>query len=101
MFYDCAIVASQVYPKLEGSRVHVRDQCLDLRTSLSSKVVIHVSDIYSINVQVADKVQVDHSILACVQILDSHDSAFPSDQYGHMNLKPHLKTPHITIRYVL
>ena len=55
-FCDCAIVASQVYPKLEGSRVHVRNQCLDLRTSLSSKVVIHVSDIYSINVQVADKV---------------------------------------------
>ena len=44
-----------MYPKLEGSfHVHVRDQCLDLRTSLSSEVVI--SDIYSINVQVADKV---------------------------------------------
>ena len=25
--------------------------------------------------------QVDHSILACLQILDSHDSAFPTDQY--------------------
>ena len=89
-----------MYPKLEGSfHVHVRDQCLDLRTSLSSEVVI--SDIYSINVQVADKVQVDHSILACVQILDSHDSAFPTDQYDHMNLIPHPKTLHTTIRYVL
>ena len=44
-----------VYPKLEGSfHVHVRDQCLDLRISLSSEVVI--SDIYSLNLQVADKV---------------------------------------------
>ena len=44
-----------MYLKLEGSfHVHVRDQCLDLRISLSSEVVI--SDIYSINVQVADNV---------------------------------------------
>lgn len=69
-----------VVPIAEGQlKITVNDLCLAVDNEISSTV--HVAGMYSIQVAVADKVQVENSILAFVRILDSHGTAFPSSQH--------------------
>lgn len=69
-----------VVPIAEGQlKITVNDLCLAMDNEISSTV--HVAGMYSIQVAVADKVQVENSVLAFVRILDSHGTAFPSSQH--------------------
>ena len=69
-----------VFPVAEGQlRIVVNDLCLEADNEISAAV--YVAGMYSIQVIVADKVQVGNSILAFVKLLDNRGMAFPSVQH--------------------
>lgn len=71
-----------VVPSAEGQlKITVNDLCLAVDNEISS--IVHVAGMYSIQVAVADKVQVENSILAFVRILDTHGTPFPSSQHRY------------------
>lgn len=59
-------------------RVNVLDLCLEVDGVITASVV--VAGIHSIEVTVADKVQVGNTTLAFVKVLDARKVAFPADQ---------------------
>ena len=69
-----------LFPIAEGQlRIVVNDLCLEADDDIFATV--YVAGIYSIQVVVADKVQLDNTILAFVRLLDNRGMAFPSVQH--------------------
>ncbi len=58
--------------------ISLTDLCLEMDKAASSAVI--VAGVYSIEVQVTDKLQLDNSSLAFVRVLDSRQLPFPVDQ---------------------
>ena len=69
-----------VTPFLDGEmKVRVVDLCLEVNQD--PILLVHVAGVYSIQVMVADKVQVGNSTLAFVRLLDSQQNPFPASQF--------------------
>ena len=66
-------------------RVAVVDLCLDVGTVETFTVV--VGRIHRVEVMVSDKVQVDNSIIACVQVLNEEGFPFPSSQLKYVDYR--------------
>lgn len=69
-----------VTPFVDGEmRVRVVDLCLEV--TRDPVLVVRVAGVFSINLVVADKVQVGNSTLAFVMLLDSQHNPFPASQF--------------------
>ena len=69
-----------VTPVVDGEmRVRVMDLCLDV--DKDPVLIIRVTGVYSIQVIVADKVQVGNTTLAFVRLLDGQQNPFPASQF--------------------
>ncbi|XP_065903533.1 nuclear pore membrane glycoprotein 210-like isoform X3 [Dysidea avara] len=79
--------------------IAIKDSCLP--SSKKAEAVLVVSDVHSIDVTMATKVKLDHSIQAVVKVIDCNGQPFSSKQLDHMTLLPHPHTAHITVKRML
>ena len=78
--YNSDLHQMTVTPFTDGEmRVRVIDLCLEV--SKDPVLVLRVAGVYSINLVVADKVQIGNSTLAFVTILDAQQNPFPVAQF--------------------
>ena len=81
--YSSDIRQIAVTPLAEGQlKVTVNDLCLEVDGETSADVF--VASMYSIQVTVADKVQVGNWIIAFVKVLDNRQMPFPATQHRYV-----------------
>ena len=69
-----------VIPFVDGQmEVRVVDLCLEV--DRDPILEIHVAGVFSVDVSVADKVQVGNTTLAFVRLLDGHQNPFSASQF--------------------
>ena len=86
------------HAQAEGTfTISAHDLCLTQPMVAQGRVV--VSDVHTIEAHVHDKVQIGHSIVARVQVLDADDKPLPVSYFAKMSLKAKTAHRYATITY--
>lgn len=89
--------STQVSPQEEGTfTITAVDLCLD--PTLNAKTSVFISDVFQINLNVVDKVEIHKEVVASVRVLDRQGQAIPRKYFNLMNLQPKIGSEVIAVR---
>ncbi|ELU01491.1 hypothetical protein CAPTEDRAFT_222865 [Capitella teleta] len=87
----------KVSPQEEGTfTITAVDLCLD--PTLNAKTSVFISDVFQINLNVVDKVEIHKEVVASVRVLDRQGQAIPRKYFNLMNLQPKIGSEVIAVR---